>query len=627
MGKAGANISIAADTKSFTSDVRRGVIDPLEDVKEALGDLERAGDKAGDAAGDDLKRGMRDGARDSERYVDDLEDKIKGLAKTTRRTAGDAGRDLGDGFKRGTTDAGEGLDELRDEAGQTARETAASFDGSADSIVDMFQEVAANAFVGFGPAGAAAGLAIAAGIGLAITTLQEAADEANETKEAVADLAAELLEAGGKLDALDLAAAVTDWALAIGDSREWFELWQDEALTNFERVQRGAQLTGISVGDMLAAMSGYDADTALTVLDDLGEQLAELQRLQQQHGGGSSSGYATEIAQLEGLIHAIEQQNDVTSDAVGLHDELNRALQDAGFDLEAWAARTTAIENLADGVTDAAGSWSEYIDAETGAADPSAWLEGMRQRAEAITSYGDNIGTLAEQVSPETLQAVLDQGLDFAPMLQSIIDGGPDMVAELDKVLGDLERSAEGAETTIETTIDVTADTSDAETETDRLVDEIEQRSPFLHPEVDAPDTGVLDEYLDTYQTPGAFEITPSTNLTPASEQLGGFLATERVAGIMTSADTSGADSTLTAFTGGGSGRAVGRARRVTITTRADTSTADQQLNALTRRTRTARILASASTYAAGLQLDRLARDRYSTLYVNVVQRGGMKQI
>lgn len=163
--------TIASDTTPFDNAVRRGVIKPLEDSEKALEEFGRTGDRE---IGD-LEDGMRDASRDTERF----EESIKDVRDALTRVGRDGKRGLDD-VKDGTRDARQGMDDLKDEANSTAREAAASFDGSAESIGDAFQEVAANAFAGFGPAGAVAGLAAAVGLGAAMTAItdqQEAADE------------------------------------------------------------------------------------------------------------------------------------------------------------------------------------------------------------------------------------------------------------------------------------------------------------------------------------------------------------------------------------------------------------------------------------------------------------------
>ena len=170
-----------------SSPIKLDVLANVRPFQKGIDDLERSLDDVADAIDDT----MRDGDRSTER----MEDSFRDLARAARKS----GDDTGDAFKRGMRKASDGVDDFKGEAQQTARETAASFDGSADSIVDMFQETAANALGGFGPLGAVAGLAIAGGIGLGVAGF----DAIDAAKEASAERAAEwadaFVEAGGRV--------------------------------------------------------------------------------------------------------------------------------------------------------------------------------------------------------------------------------------------------------------------------------------------------------------------------------------------------------------------------------------------------------------------------------------------
>ena len=112
-----------------------------------------------------------------------------------------------DKMERGGKDA---TKEMATEGGMQAEQLASSFDGSAESIVDGFQGAAASMFQGFGPAGAAAGIAAAAGIGLITAEFQKAQEEAEATAAATDEMVASMLESGStyvteqaKLNALE----------------------------------------------------------------------------------------------------------------------------------------------------------------------------------------------------------------------------------------------------------------------------------------------------------------------------------------------------------------------------------------------------------------------------------------
>jgi len=148
-----------------------------------------------------------------------MERNLKELARTADTSGDKVGKSLKDGFKK----AEGGAEDFKQEANSTARETAASFDGSAESISDAFQEVAANAFGAFGPAAGLAGLAVAAGIGGIKTTFDELAEKSKEVKEGILN---DFLEVGDALDREAVDARVRD-LLGNENTRKQAELLKD----------------------------------------------------------------------------------------------------------------------------------------------------------------------------------------------------------------------------------------------------------------------------------------------------------------------------------------------------------------------------------------------------------------
>jgi len=171
----GLKLSILADTKDAVRGAR-DVSDELDKVADSLDDLARDSKKSGDKLGE----GLEDGAKDGAKAVDKLERSFKDMADSAKKEGKKAGDDIGDGFKRGTKDAGDGLRDLKDETNSSFREAAASATGSIEDIGDTAQEVLANAFAGFGPIGAAAGIAAAVGLGAITTAINEEAEASEE---------------------------------------------------------------------------------------------------------------------------------------------------------------------------------------------------------------------------------------------------------------------------------------------------------------------------------------------------------------------------------------------------------------------------------------------------------------
>lgn len=218
-------------------------IDFLSNVRDLIrgtDDTEKALDDVADSL-DDMTRAAKKGGDDAERAVEDLGDSFRDAARRAKDLE-DAGRDAGRTVERGMKDAEAGVSEMGREAESTAKESAASFDGSAESIVDAFQEIAANAFAGFGPAGAVAGLAAAAGIGLAVAGFEDVQEAEERAAELASEWADRFVESGKRVStAAQQSAAVID----ISTDPD-----------KYKEATENAELWGVTVSDAMLAMAG-----------------------------------------------------------------------------------------------------------------------------------------------------------------------------------------------------------------------------------------------------------------------------------------------------------------------------------------------------------------------------------
>lgn len=345
----GIDIAIAADTRSAMSAINRGLIDPLEDVGELL---ETIGDDGKDAT-DKLERGMKD----AQRRTDDAKDEIRDLRDELNKS-GRAGKKAGDDIHDGMRRAEDGAEEFKDEANSTAREAAASFDGSAESIGDAFQEIAANAFAGFGPAGAVAGLAAAAGIGLVIAGFEKANEATEESKERANEWADAFIEAGGR---------VLDFETTMAKIR-------DITTGQFEEATKNAELWGVSVETAIAAMAGSDTalDSITASVEAQGEAAAiaaqKAQKLAEDNGGVLLT------------LTQEEQQAQAAKDALSLlTGEMDRGSAQASVysQLLIDQARATegakeSVDEFGDSIITLPDGKQIYIDAETQQATDNA---------------------------------------------------------------------------------------------------------------------------------------------------------------------------------------------------------------------------------------------------------------
>lgn len=364
------NIPITGDARDFirkTGDVG----DALDDVADAL---------------DDVARDTKRGAKESERAVEKLEDSFKDAAKRAR-DLGDAGDKAGDDVKRGMRKAEDGVDEFKEEANSTAREAAASFDGSAESIGDALQEVAANAFAGFGPAGAVAGLAAAAGIGLAIAGFDAVNEASEESKQRAAEWADAYIEAGSRTLTFEQQAAKVR-----------------DILTDPEKYQTAsdnAKNWGVTVDTAVAAMTG-----SASALDEVNGNLADSSKriademadvgIQFDWTGESMVDLSTRTAAGQRAFDMLTGEMERGSQAA---DVMSRWLTDTA---RATEGATEAVDEFGDTVITLPDGHQVYIDAETGQA--TANVDQIEQKI-----YGIPDGSATVDVDTSQAQADLDR--------------------------------------------------------------------------------------------------------------------------------------------------------------------------------------------------------------------------
>ncbi len=365
------NIPITGDARDFVK-TTKDVEGALDDVADSL---------------DDMTRDTKRGADQAERAVDDLADTFRD-AQRRAKDLGDAGKDAGDDVKRGMERAEDGVEEFKDEANSTAREAAASFDGSAESIADMFQEVAANAFAGFGPAGAIAGLAAAAGIGLAVAGFEQVNEASEESKERANEWADAYIESGGR---------VLDFDTTMAKTREILTGKFDEATKN-------ADLWGVSIETAVAAMAGSQS-----AIDDVTKAVDE-----QSKAAAIAAVKAQEMAEANGgtLLNLTleEQKANAASDALNmLTGEMDRGASQASIysrmlvdQARATAGATEAVDEFGDTIITLPDGKQVYIDAETGQATDN--VNAIERKI-----YGIPDGSATVSVDTSTAQNTLDR--------------------------------------------------------------------------------------------------------------------------------------------------------------------------------------------------------------------------
>jgi hypothetical protein len=423
-----------------TNPLRKGgqvAADALQDTIETFEDLARQADRSTDKAGDGLAADVRDGGRTAERALSDLEDRFRDTAAQAQRSTKAAGDSLGDDFKRGARDAEEGTRQLKENAGSNFKELGASFDGTAQGMADGLQGFVAEATEGFGPAGLAAGAAFAIGIGVAQAKLQEIADKVNELKDQAAQLAVEWSEATDPERVAILAKRWDDLSTKIVDAKSWFELWQDDAVTAVEKIDKAASVAGPDVERFMSSFTESDAVARQKelgdVLDDvqqssarLGDEIADLTVKQRASAEAARAGMTIDwtTADAERLETLRQQKNALDGFLPLVRDEYNLTAKSnalietqarlRGQSVEQYEQEQAATKRAAD-------AQQAYLDTLSEAAEPVGQYQALlEQKQDADRAAAEATAAATEDTSDSWEQYAHDVTVTMTDLIDKL---------------------------------------------------------------------------------------------------------------------------------------------------------------------------------------------------------------
>lgn len=306
-----------------------------------------------DEVADSLDALGKDGAKEADDAAHKLESSFKEAFDKVQDQTKQTGRKLGDDVSDGARKAAGGVSDMKDEARQSVRETAASFSDVTDAL-DLVQEIAANAFVGFGPAGMAAGALAAIGIGMVKAQLDRSKEEADDFVEKVHEMSAALRETGG------VAETIADSMDDIVDEKEWYEFWQKIPLDRLQLWKQAVDEVGVSWSDVLAASGGdleaYDRVVQTTLknqteantdwtnsflhsVKDQGLAVDEAKRRNEIYAeSGIEANRRMEEAQQQAKDTAEDWANSLTDHLNVAGEGLDKFVKDGKLNLDKWAA-------------------------------------------------------------------------------------------------------------------------------------------------------------------------------------------------------------------------------------------------------------------------------------------------
>lgn len=393
---AGINIEFVSDVRKFlggTSDVEGA----LGKVSDALDEVAKDAQKSGDKAAESMSEAGKDMARSTETATEKMEKSFSEVAAAAKASGKSAGDDLGEHVKRGAKDADEGVTALKENTASNAKEMGASFQ-DVGSAIDALQGLSAEALEGFGPAGIAAGVAVAAGIGIATQALQQAADKANQLTENAVAMAATMDNPDPAQRASDLRDRWNEVATAIADARSLWEVWQKRAVTNIEEIATATADGKVKITSMYAAFTETDPTKRLAALRDSLDQVND--RLDDQ-----------DIVTAKAMIQTSEHERVL--------DRQRTALQHTKGVLEEEIATQQAATQIEQALAAAKGQTIEQYQAEQKAAEKAtelatAYASALASAAEPVSVYQDLLSKKqeAEKAAAEATAAATKDSTD-----------------------------------------------------------------------------------------------------------------------------------------------------------------------------------------------------------------------
>ena len=382
--------AIAINILSNVREAVRGVdnvADALEDAEGRMRDLTKEGDTASDRMEADFRK--------TAQAADAASDKARSVWRQFFRGLGGDSDDATQKVKGG-------FDEVKSEASQSGREAAASFSGGFDDIGDFIQETIANGLGGFGPAGAAAGIAIAAVIGTVMANAQQAQEKLEEARGKAAELASTMYENGGQIPLTDRVEELLGLLSSERLARNPIERIADDFVdlgTNLDMVREAARNLDVPLSDVIGALTGSDLDKTKSMLRAARE---ELERINEESGSVNLEDWQSRKDAVSGLVtelESLQKQGELANDlynsteflnAKGLEEQAARVADLSGMWQNAAADAATYFSETEDGATSF--DWSAYL------ADSEATIAAADEMKARLVGMPESIRAEAERV-------------------------------------------------------------------------------------------------------------------------------------------------------------------------------------------------------------------------------------
>jgi uncharacterized coiled-coil DUF342 family protein len=320
---------------------------------------------------------------------------------------------------------------LGDSAKQNFKEMAGNFTGNVSQMGDATQQFVSESLMGLGPAGIAAGIAAAAGIGLIRGKLDEIKENAKQTSHDVAGITDSLLGLDDGASAVDL----------VNDKlREFATTAGEDGKSVLQNLKDDANSTGIAWEQYARGMAGGSEEIAAS-LDAIKAKRDELSAQQDAHVrqyGTMDGAIQSQINELDdqrdGLIHVAQEQRD-GADSATLYQEATEGTSDASRDA------TDALKDQLDALQQLQGVQIDASEAQV------RFQQAIADASAAITENGQttDLTTEAGRKNVSALDDVAESGMRVVTAMQQAGGSTADLQTAMQTARDAYTQAAEAA--------------------------------------------------------------------------------------------------------------------------------------------------------------------------------------
>lgn len=411
----GISIPIASDTREFTTAIKKGVIEPLEGVEEALDDVARASDEAGDTLEDSLDKARKE--------TSDFKREQQELARTIEQGSNRSFKSFSKDSTDATNVAKQNVDELGNEAKANLAETLSSFDGSVEGTIAAIQGTLGGVTAGLtGVIPIIAAAAGAAGLGLIAVAWEQNTAKAEEARAKVGELASEFIETGevGERSIESMVSTLKALATETDENKD--------SLTGLSKIAKEAGLDYSAIAQAYVGNSD-ELQKLIDKNDRYARQLDEEASLLDNTTREGNLKYGQLIKQAG----AVDELNGTLRANLDVARKAERAeldyINSGGPEIQAKVERIKTINSAYD---ETAGAAEKYLDKEK-KFDAKKFIKDMQAREEALANYQASLATV--DLSPEAKAFIDGQGFEAASaFLKGYKRATPSQQSELNRI-------------------------------------------------------------------------------------------------------------------------------------------------------------------------------------------------